>query len=191
MQIVWHGGSTVELTHKKSKAILNPLAKTNLKDFQVVVYDRSDEAHKAGGEGLLVDWPGEYDVAGFSFQGYERIGKSGPVISYTFFSPQGNVTWLGEMVQYPTDDFIEALGEVHVLLIPVGGKDVLSPKDAYRLVEALEPMIVIPICYGEDRGGLPDFLKEMDVKMPETKKSFEFKKNDLSSDNMELVLLEA
>ena len=191
MQISWHGGSTVELNQKKSKAILNPIGKMDLKNYQVVIYDRTDEKHGKVEGALMVDWPGEYDVSGFSFQGYESNGKQDPIIAYTFFSPQGNVTWLGEMNEYPSDEFIESLGEVHVLLIPVGGKDVLNAKDAYRLVEALEPLVVIPICYGDDREGLSAFLKEMDVKMPEPKKSFEFKKTELSEENMELVLLES
>ncbi|MGE3278510.1 MAG: MBL fold metallo-hydrolase [Candidatus Altimarinota bacterium] len=190
MQISWNGGSTVELNMKKSKALLNPAPKAKLEDYQVIVYDRSDEKHAEMEGDLMVDWPGEYDVSGFSFQGYETRGKKDPVIAYTFFSAQGNVTWLGEMSEYPSDEFIEALGEVHVLLVPVGGKDVLNAKDAYRLVEALEPLVVIPICYGDDRDGLSEFLKEMDVKMPEAKKSFEFKKTELSEGNMELVLLQ-
>jgi L-ascorbate metabolism protein UlaG (beta-lactamase superfamily) len=189
MQISWHGGSTVELSHKKAKAILNPDAKMDLKNFQVVLYDKTDEKHEKGSADLMVDWPGEYDVSGFIFQAVESHVKK-PVIAYTFFSPQGNVSWLGEMNEYPSDEFIEELGEVHVLIVPVGGKDVLNAKDAYRLVEALEPLVVIPICYGEDREGLSAFLKEMDVKMPEPKKSYEFKKTELSAENMELVLLE-
>jgi L-ascorbate metabolism protein UlaG (beta-lactamase superfamily) len=189
MQISWHGGSTIELSQKKAKVILNPLK--DGKDFQVVAYDRTDEKHKEVDGALMVDWPGEYDVAGFSFEGHESPGKKNSTIAYTFYSPQGNVTWLGELSEYPSDAFIEALGEVHVLIIPVGGKDVLAAKEAYRLVEALEPLVVIPMCYGEDRDGLSAFLGEMDVKMPEPKKSFEFKKTELSEENMELVLLES
>jgi len=191
MQISWHGGSTIELSQKKSKALFNPSAKQDLKDFQIVLYDRTNEKNKAPEGALMVDWPGEYDISGFSFEGHESNGKKDSTIAYTFFSPHGNVTWLGELSEYPSDEFIEALGEVHVLIVPVGGKDVLAAKEAYRLVEALEPLVVIPMCYGEDRGGLADFLKEMDVNMPEPKKSFEFKKTELSEENMELVLLES
>lgn len=190
MQISWKGGSTIELSQKKSKAILNPLPKMDLKSYQVVVHDRTDEKNLKQEGALMVDWPGEYDVSGFIFQGLESFEKKNSIIAYNFFSTLGNVTWLGEMAEYPSDEFIEGLGEVHVLIIPVGGKDVLSAKDAYRLVEALEPLVVIPICYGEEREGLSAFLKEMDVKMPTPQKSFEFKKTELSEENMELVLLE-
>lgn len=190
MQIRWQGGSTVELTHKKSRVILNPGSKVDLKGYQVIAYDLTDEKHTKPEGALMVDWPGEYDVGGFIFRGFESFAKKDSVIAYTFFSSLGNITWLGEMAEYPSDEFIEELGEVHVLIIPVGGKDVLSGKDAYRLVEALEPLVVIPMCYGEDREGLSSFLKEMDVKMPTPQKSYEFKKTELSEENMELVLLE-
>lgn len=191
MQIQWHGGSTIQLKNKKQRALLNPSSKEKLKDAQVVVYDHTDEKRKIPEEGLMFDWPGEYDTAGFSFRGIEHKAKKGISIPYTFHFPQGNVAWMGEMTEYPDKGFIEALGEVHVLVVPVGDKGVLNAKDAFRLVEELEPMVVIPICYGDKRDGLSAFLKEMDVKHPEAQKSYDFKRSSLSSEQMELVILDA
>lgn len=191
MQIVWHGGSTIELSEKKSKVILNPPAKMDLKGYQVVAYDVTDEKHPTSEGVLMVDWPGEYDTAGFAFRGVESQQGKKAMMAYSFQSKDGNVAWMGEMSEYPSEEFIETLGEVHVLILPVGDKGVLKAKDAYRLVEALEPLIVIPICFGGDHDGLSGFLKEMDVKMPEVKKSFEFKKSALGGEEaMELVVLE-
>lgn len=190
MQITWRGGSTVELKDRKTRALLNPDAKMDLEDAQVIVYDRSDDKHERVEGALMVDWPGEYDKAGYSFKGVESLGKDSNNIAYSFTFPEGNVAWVGEMSEYPSEKFIEELGEVHVLLVPVGGGDVLNAKYAFRLVEALEPMVVIPVCYGDKREGLSAFLKEMDVKHPEAQKSYDFKRSALSLDNMELVLLE-
>lgn len=190
MNIIWHGGSTIELKGKKYRAFLNPVKDDQLKETQVVVYDHTDEKHKDVEEGLMINWPGEYDMSGFSCKGVEFEGKDKSTIAYTFHRQAGNITWLGELAEYPNEAFIEALGEVHVLIIPVGGKDVLNAKDAFKLVEELEPMVVIPICYGGDRDGLQPFIKEMDVKLPESQKSFSFKKSALSQEQMELVILE-
>lgn len=189
MQIVWHGGASIELMNKKSKALLNPDSKADMKDVQVVVYDKTDDKRVKPEEALMVDWPGEYDSSRFSFVGVENQDKNIENIAYTFHFPEGNVAWMGEMSEYPSKQFIETLGEVHVLLVPVGGGDVLKAKEAFKLVEELEPMVVIPICYGDKRDGLGPFLKEMDVKHPEAQKSFAFKKSSLSADNMELVIL--
>lgn len=190
MDISWRGGSTISLKRGKNTALLNPGKKPELKDVKVTVYDHTDEKHKVLEESLLVNWPGEFDASGFSFRGIESHGEKGTSIAYTFHVPEGNVAWMAEMSEYPSEEFIEALGEVHVLLVPVGGKDVLDAKNAFRLVEALEPMVVIPICFGDKREDLKPFLKEMDVKHPEAQKSFSFKRSALSADKMELVILE-
>lgn len=191
MNIIWHGGSTIELAEKKTKAILNPGSKANLNNYQLLVYDRTDDKREKTEGAITIDWPGEYDASGFMMRGLDSHGEKKSNIIYIFHSKDGNVAWMGEMAEYPSDEVIESLGEVHVLILPVGGKDVLTAKDAYRLVEALEPLIVIPICFGGDRDGLSAFLKEFDVKMPEVKKSYEFKKSALGGEEaMELVVLD-
>lgn len=189
MQILWHGGSTVELKGKKTSVFLNPGDKHDITNAQVIVYDQTDEKRSSSDDCLMVDWPGEYDKAGYLFRGVENSGKKNANISFAFSFPDGNISWVGEMAEYPSEQFIEQLGEVHVLLVPVGGGDVLKAKDAFRLVEALEPMVVIPICYGDKRDGLSPFLKEMDVKHPEAQRSYELKRSDLSMDKMELIIL--
>lgn len=190
MQIIWHGGSTIELKEKKERVLLNPEKDISLKDVQAVIMDRTQEKPRSLTGSMDIDWPGEFDTATFAFRGVESFSKKGSTIAYAFQSPDGNIAWMGDMSEYPSEDFIESLGEVHVLLVPVGDKDVLSAKDAFRLVEALEPLVVIPISYGGKREGLAPFLKEMDVKMPTAQKSYDFKRSALHSENMELVILE-
>lgn len=190
MQISWYGNSTVEFKQKKSSLLLNANKDTKADSPNVLVFDRTDEKNPDLEDGLMVDWPGEYDTAGFSFKGHEVNEKDGDKIIYTFHMSEGNVAWLGEISEYPSAELIKAMGEIHVLMLPVGGKDVLNAKDAFKLVEELEPMVVIPISYGDKRGGLSDFLKEMDVKHPAAQKSFDFKRSNLSEDKMDLVILE-
>lgn len=172
---------------------MNPGPKADIKNAQLIVFDRTDSRHETPPGGLMVDWPGEYDRAGFVFRGVENTAKKDSVIAYVFHSPEGNIVWMGEMQEYPNEDFIEALGEVHVLIVPVGDKDVMNAKDAFKLVEELEPLVVIPMCYGDKREGLSAFIKEMDVKMPTPLKSYDLKKSPLGDEGqqMELVVLEA
>ncbi|MDP3975687.1 MAG: MBL fold metallo-hydrolase, partial [bacterium] len=180
---------TVEFKDKHYRALLNPGKDSNLKDLKVAVFDRSREEAPQFEGAKTFDWPGEYDVAGVSIRGIEVLQGKGGVVTYLFHFPEGRVAWMGEMSEYPDDKFIEALGEVHVLILPVGGKDVLSAKDAFRLVEALEPLVVIPICHGGKRDDLKPFLKEMEVQLPAPVDSYELKKALLGSENMELVIL--
>jgi L-ascorbate metabolism protein UlaG (beta-lactamase superfamily) len=189
MKITWNGHSQIELRKGKARALLNPDKKVDAGSAQVVVFDTTDANHKGPKEGLLVDWPGEYGTEHFSFRGIEYEGKKGPQMAYTFTTREGNVAWMGEMAEYPSEEFIKSLGEVHVLLVPVGGGERLDGKKAFRLVEALEPLVVIPICF-DKKDGLGAFLKEMDVKHPEPQKSHEMKRSALGGDQMELVILE-
>jgi len=190
MKVKWLGDSTVEISSKKGKVILNP-GKQKLDGYEVVVYGETSDKNTAPDGALMVDWPGEYDTAGFSFKGVEVQGKDEGHIVYVFHSTDGNVGWMGAMSEYPSDKDIEAMGEIHVLVLPVGGGDVLKAKEAFKLVEALEPNVVIPICHGDKRESLASFIKEMDVKMPEPAKDFSYKKSSLTGDQLELVILES
>lgn len=190
MKITWHGDSTIELENQKMLTVLNPQSDKQLENAQLVLYSKTDEKNRGTDEGLMIDWPGEYDTAGFTFKGVEIHGKNGSTIAYSFQSEAGNVTWMGDVSEMPSESTLEALGEVHVLIVPVGGGDVLDAKTAFKLVESLEPMVVIPICYGDKREGLQSFLKEMDVKLPDAQKRYECKKSVLGSEQMDLVILE-
>ncbi|MEK7465116.1 MAG: MBL fold metallo-hydrolase, partial [Patescibacteria group bacterium] len=45
------------------------------------------------------------------------------------------------------EETLEALGDVDVLLIPVGGTDTIGAEDAAGIVRQLEPRVVIPMHY--------------------------------------------
>lgn len=190
MKISWLGGSTIRLENGKHVAALNPLEKAHLKNASLAVFDMTDKKNSSPGDSLMIDWPGEYDTSGFAFKGVEVHGKEKSSTIFNFHSPKGHVAWMGNLADHPSDKEVEALGEVDVLILPVGAGDVLDAKVAFKLVEKIEPMVVIPICYGAERQGLQAFIKEMDVNLPEPKKSFEFKKSVLGSESLELVILE-
>jgi L-ascorbate metabolism protein UlaG (beta-lactamase superfamily) len=54
---------------------------------------------------------------------------------------------LGNVGQALTEEQIEAIGEVDILLIPVGNSDVLDMKTIKGIVGQLEPGILIPMNY--------------------------------------------
>ena len=78
-----------------------------------------------------------------------------------------------------TDQQIEDIGSIDVLLLPVGGGGALNPSEAAEVVTQLEPAIVIPMHYRLDgaavEGLLPldNFCREMGSKdlTPEPKLS--------------------
>jgi len=78
------------------------------------------------------------------------------------------VAHLGDLRRVPGQTEIEALGEVHVALVPVGGGGGLNAAKAAEMVSLLEPEIVIPMHYHTPGSSLKlaplsKFLKEMGV----------------------------
>jgi L-ascorbate metabolism protein UlaG (beta-lactamase superfamily) len=66
----------------------------------------------------------------------------------------------------PSQTEIEALGNVHVALVPVGGGGGLNAAKAVEVVSLLEPGIVIPMHFGTpasliNLSPVSKFLKEM------------------------------
>ncbi len=93
-----------------------------------------------------------------------------------------------------TDDETEDLGEIDVLIVPVGGHGVMDADAAAKVVNLLDPKIVIPSHYKTD--GLKTeadtadkFLKLAGGKF-ETLDKLTFKKKDLDPEKARIVVLE-
>jgi L-ascorbate metabolism protein UlaG (beta-lactamase superfamily) len=86
-----------------------------------------------------------------------------------------NIAVLGNVAAALSEDQLEAIGVVDILVLPVGGYGhSIEPKEAVSLVRSIEPKIVIPTHYAEDgvsyevpQAPLDDFLKEMGGKHEE------------------------
>jgi L-ascorbate metabolism protein UlaG (beta-lactamase superfamily) len=82
-----------------------------------------------------------------------------------------------------SEDEIEALGEIDILILPVGGNTVMSASGASKVVNEIEPKIVIPSHYKMpgliiDVDAMDKFIKEMGGKKEEMEK-LTVKKKDL------------
>ena len=86
---------------------------------------------------------------------------------------------------------MEALGEVDILMSPVGGVYTIGPKEASDLVSAVEPYFVIPMHFGGDKlQPLEAFLKEVGQEGEKMSK-FSIKKMDIEENqNTKVVVLE-
>lgn len=58
---------------------------------------------------------------------------------------------LGGLGHPPTAKQAEALADVDVIVAPVAGADLLPPEEMAKVVRALEPKIVIPVCHGGEQ----------------------------------------
>ncbi|GIK57716.1 MAG: MBL fold metallo-hydrolase [Chloroflexi bacterium] len=180
MELTWYGLSCFRFTERKfSTVVTDPynghlgLPALKLKADVVTVSHNarghnfvdgvSGVAHHLGG-------PGEYEIGGVFITGIRTTSdaKTNQNVIYVFDYDGLTIAHLGDMQSVPSQTQIEALEQVNVLLVPVGGGNSLNASQASELVSMLEPNIVIPMHYHLPQLQLEleevdRFLKEMGI----------------------------
>jgi L-ascorbate metabolism protein UlaG (beta-lactamase superfamily) len=125
-------------------------------------------------EPYVVDGPGEYEVAGVTVTGLPTFhdAKQGEVHGrntvYVIELDDVRVCHLGDLGHALAADMLEAIGNIDVLLVPVGGGNTLEAAGAAEVVRQVEPRVVIPMHYAlpalkTELAPVERFLKEMGV----------------------------
>lgn len=186
MDITWYGLSCFRIREGGVTIICDPfdksvgltLAKARA-DIVTVSHDRAghNAVDRITGEPKILTGPGEYEVKNVFITGlttyHRKDGGQAPERNIAFFFEFGGLTvgHMGDIGEVPAQSEIEELniGEVDVLMVPVGGGSTLDPARAVELVGLLEPRLVIPMHYnhpglGEDLAtrleSVDKFLKE-------------------------------
>jgi L-ascorbate metabolism protein UlaG (beta-lactamase superfamily) len=146
---------------------------------------------------FVVSGPGEYEVKGVFIKGLlsaSDYGGSSINTIYTVSLENMNICFLGALnTPELANDTVEALDEIDILFVPIGGDGVLEPAKAYKLAVSLEPKIIIPMHYGDMGAGkdaLKVFLKEAGENPAPTAK-LTLKKKDLEGKEGDIVVLES
>jgi len=147
---------------------------------------------------FIVNSPGEYEIKDivivgcFSFHDKER---KEPNIIYLMEVDKIRICHLGDLGQEKlTDRQLDRIGEVDILMIPVGGIYTIGAKQAVKIVNQVEPNIIIPIHYklpglNIDLDDVKGFLKEMGLNGQTTVDKLTLKKKDLAGKEMEVVVM--
>jgi L-ascorbate metabolism protein UlaG (beta-lactamase superfamily) len=169
MELTYHGHSCVRLRGREMMVVVDP-PQTALpglaKGTQGIVVRTDGETdperlRARDGEIQEVSGPGEFEIGGVSILGL----AAGETTVMRVAVDDVRVVLAGRLRRQLTEEEIDSLGHVDVLVIPVGGGDALGAIDAAKLVNAVEPSIVVPARYGAGDGGEYDpvrkFAKEM------------------------------
>lgn len=188
MTITYHGHSTFKIKGRTGTVVTDPfddyiglvLPKMSA-DIVTVSHDHKD--HNAiktltgttrRNNPFIVTEPGEYEVGGtsvFGVQTYHDANEGierGQNIVFTTLMDGIRVCHLGDLGHELTPKQLEEIGEVDVLLCPVGGVFTIDPELAVKTIRAIEPGIVIPMHYKTEKHNkeafgdletLADFLK--------------------------------
>jgi L-ascorbate metabolism protein UlaG (beta-lactamase superfamily) len=209
MQITWHGHSCFRLRSRKGAVVTDPYGKgigyklPRLRgDVVTVSHDHPDHDNVklVKGNPKVISGPGEYEIKGIFIIGIPtfhdgRRGKlSGRNTIYLFDFEELTICHLGDLGHVPTQAQIEDLGEVDVLLIPVGGVTTIGPAEASEVISLLEPKIVIPMHYKTDAlqemelQPVDQFLKEMGTKETDPEDRLKVRRGGLPSDTQVMLL---
>ena len=138
-----------------------------------------------GGKPRLVTQPGEYEISGIliigiaTFHDREKGEKRGKNTAYLMEVDEVTVCHLGDLGHVLTTEQVEELGNVDILLLPVGGVSTINAPIAAEVVRQLEPKVIVPMHYKTETltwelEPVERFLKEMGVRevTPQPKLSF-------------------
>ncbi|MEO8036513.1 MAG: MBL fold metallo-hydrolase, partial [Acidobacteriota bacterium] len=176
---------------------------SNFTTADLVTISFHDPAHDAvgavAGDPKVVDGPGEFEIAGASLAGVttfrdkEKGAERGRNVCYVIELEDLRIAHLGGIGHVPTSDQVEEIGNVDILLIPVGGGESLDAPLASETVSLLEPKLVIPMHYKTDiekskLDPVDRFLKEMGAKTSETHAKIAIARNSLPEETQVLVV---
>jgi L-ascorbate metabolism protein UlaG (beta-lactamase superfamily) len=175
-----------------------PRIKDNL---VLVTHDHNDHNNLDGVDSdcFVVNSPGEYERHGLYVRGINsyhdnKEGKDrGLNTIYVIKIEDMTVCHLGDLGQDKLDDAqVEDIGNVDILMIPVGGNYTIDYKTAVKVVSQVEPKVVIPMHYKVkglklDIDGLEKFIKELEI-TPEKVDRFKIVKKNLPVDKTQLIV---
>jgi L-ascorbate metabolism protein UlaG (beta-lactamase superfamily) len=181
VDITWLGHSCFRIRSSQAVIITDPfppglgytLGKQTA-DIVTVSHPHPSHSYVAGvnEQHRLVKGPGEYEISNVLILGittYHDVinGQSKGKNTVFLFEVDGvTICHLGDIGHILTDEQIEELGNIDILMIPVGGVSTINASMAAQTVRKLEPKVVIPMHYKTDKTKrdlepVENFLREM------------------------------
>ena len=161
-----------------------------------------DSISDANSEAFIIDGPGEYEKQGISVRGvasfHDKSGgkERGPNTIYVIKAEDITICHMGDFGQEKFEDHqLEEIGDVDILMVPVGGVYTIDYKEAVSAISQIEPKIIIPMHYKikdlkVDIAGPEKFLKEIGL-TPEKVDKLKIAKKNLPVEEMKLVVFES
>lgn len=211
MEIIWYGHACFRLKDRNITIVTDPYDKSlglslpRLKaDIVTISHHTPHHNYIAGvkGDFKVVDSPGEYEIGGVFINGINLVpvkkNKNGQPPSrnnvFVIYMEDINICHLGDLKHVPTQSQVEDMGNIDVLMVPVGGHNALNAAQAAEVISLIEPYIVIPIHYrlpnlAVKLDPVEKFLKEMGITKIDTVPSLKVTKTGLPEET-QIVLME-
>ncbi len=208
MDITWLGHSCFRIKSNQAVIITDPVpAETGYalgkQTANIVTVSHPHPSHSwvegVQGEPKVIKGPGEYEICGVlvigvpTFHDAVKGNARGKNTMYLMDIDGVAVCHTGDLGHVPGDDQVEEMGNVDVLMLPVGGASTINATLATEVVRKLEPRIVIPMHYKtekttRDLDGVDLFLKEMGQSGIEPRNKVSVTRNNLPASLQVYVL---
>lgn len=157
MQIKWLGNENFEIRGKQTVVLLGEEKKIN--NFQIKM-------------------PGEYEIGGVFWESYDGIAK----IKFENMK----LVHLNKFNRSLSEKETEEIGDVDILLVPIGGGEALNAEKAIEVINQIEPKIVIPMSF-ED---ITDFARKFGFTV-QAQDELKISVKDLPQEEQKVVVLNA
>lgn len=213
MDITYLGHSSFKIKTKTATIVTDPFDQQMVgikyaqqeADIVTVSHDHNDHnaIDKVTGVKRVIAGPGEYEVMGVSIIGYKTFHDAkngeerGKNTIYVYETEKLRICHLGDLGHPLTEDLINEIGDIDILMIPVGGDYTIDSKLAAETVSKIEPFFVVPMHYQQEGlkadafsslTGVDNFLKETGLSV-ENMDKFSLKKEDTMEDQSTKVIV--
>jgi len=202
MNITYHGLNCFKIQGKNTTVVIDPkedekigLKPSSFKTDIVCLNDPQEQTSKLKPNNekiFFITSAGEYEAGGVFI--YSIFYPDHQNLIYHLELEGIRIVHLGNLNKAIDDLTAEKLNGIDILMIPVGGKDVLDAEKALEVINYLEPKIVIPMHYK-----IPDlkleldtvdkFCKEMGIKEKETVDQLKIAKKDFVLEGSKTIII--
>ncbi|MDD3364375.1 MAG: MBL fold metallo-hydrolase [Syntrophomonas sp.] len=207
MKIKWRGHASFIIETRSKKIITDPFHEDygyplNPVPADIVTVSHEHRDHNAvetvAGQPRIIRGSGMVNMEGIIIKGIDSFhdmyqGRERGQNTIFKISADGiNLVHLGDLGQLLSAGQVQEIGEVDILLLPIGGRYTIDAGEASQIVSLLQPRVVIPMHFGTPHlsfklAPLEEFTARYDriIKKP----SLEFQTSDLGQE-MKIIVLD-
>jgi len=215
MNITWYGQSCFQINtsspnNNKVNIIIDPFSpEIGLKppsteaDILLITHNHPDHNNikTIKGAPFIIDGPGEYEIKGIYIKGFYGYhdnlnGKEkGRITIYTIEAEGIKICHLSDLGQKELkEEQLEKIGDVDILMIPIGGEYTINANEAIKIMAQIEPKITIPMHYQIPKlkaklESIDKFFKILGIKKIEPLPKLSIKKKDISEEEAKIIIL--
>lgn len=205
MNITWYGQTCFRINSQKNRngvvnILFDPLDKeTGFRgpkleaDILLITHNNNKTLL---GDFFSINGPGEYDIKEIYIRGFPSQTKAEQENTIYAIEAEGiRICHLGKLGQKElSSGLLEDIGEVDILMIPVGAGEAINAGEAVKIMAQIEPKIIIPMYYRIPKlkvklDGLDEFLKALGIKKVEVLPKLSIKEKNISKTEVKIIVL--